>query len=555
MKNFITQTLLLLCSAYSSLAYAQCSVNGPLYATNNSQRLQTVNPTTSFVTDTGQMMVQGAGFYTSPYNGVAWTGAANDIPRSLAFSAATSTLWYSTNQGGPRYIYSMKVNNDGTYTPNREWALFKNTDGTNVSFGACQSAAVNPIDGSVWFYVTGPAAPSVEGFYRLDPNNLAAGAKPVITGLSPLVQGESDFVFDALGNIIVIKSVNPNSNTLIMYPAQYDANGVYLGVGTTGTVLANINAAGGGAASSSLVFLPDGNLMIGGGGYTFPIRGASSIYNVSTGAVTNLGANFGQAQQSNTLDMASCFSGIAPNLVVKKAGTRNCNTNTISYTITVQNTTASMVSGAILKDATPAGLTLTSGTRNGTALTTAQLTSLGTTGLPIRTTPSNTDSIMDGQSTCTIVLNYTYPAASIGLSFSNQAFVKYNGVETLNLPNDQIPSDNPATTAANDATVLNSCLACYNPANTSSAGTDTKFGITLLQRAGTDSGSWPMIRKSAYAVLESNSKGFVITRVSTAELAGITNPVEGMMVYDTTAKCLKIYSGNSWSCFSTASCP
>ncbi len=103
---------------------------------------------------------------------------------------------------------------------------------------------------------------------------------------------------------------------------------------------------------------------------------------------------------------------------------------------------------------------------------------------------------------------------------------------------------------------------CYDlPAG--GTGTDTKHGITLLQRATPGNSNWPMIRKSAHTVLESNSKGFVITRMTSdpAQTAAanyitkITNPQEGMMVYDTFAKCLKIYDGTAWKCFNTAACP
>ncbi|KAA0126313.1 hypothetical protein FY557_17935 [Chryseobacterium sp. SN22] len=96
---------------------------------------------------------------------------------------------------------------------------------------------------------------------------------------------------------------------------------------------------------------------------------------------------------------------------------------------------------------------------------------------------------------------------------------------------------------------------CYDDANTSAAGTDSKIGITLLKRAGTDDGNWPMIRKSAHVVLESNTKGLVITRLSTPQINAIVSPQEGMMVYDITAKCLKLYDGTAWSCFSTPACP
>ncbi|WP_144282260.1 hypothetical protein [Chryseobacterium echinoideorum] len=96
---------------------------------------------------------------------------------------------------------------------------------------------------------------------------------------------------------------------------------------------------------------------------------------------------------------------------------------------------------------------------------------------------------------------------------------------------------------------------CYNDANTSATGTESKHGITLLERAGAENGNWPMIRKSAHTVLESNTKGFVITRMTSAQINAIISPQEGMMTYDTNLKCLKVYNGTEWSCFNTPTCP
>jgi len=101
---------------------------------------------------------------------------------------------------------------------------------------------------------------------------------------------------------------------------------------------------------------------------------------------------------------------------------------------------------------------------------------------------------------------------------------------------------------------INACF-CYNDPNIASAGANTNHGITLLQRAGADNGNWPMIRKSAHTALESNTKGFVITRMTTTQITAIASPQEGMMVYDTVAKCLKLYDGTAWSCFVTPTCP
>ncbi len=98
---------------------------------------------------------------------------------------------------------------------------------------------------------------------------------------------------------------------------------------------------------------------------------------------------------------------------------------------------------------------------------------------------------------------------------------------------------------------------CLNdPASPGIGGTDTKVGITLLKRAGADDAdNWPMVRKSGHIALESNTKGFVVTRIAKANLGNITTPQEGMMVYDTTDKCLKIYSDGAWRCFNQPACP
>ncbi|MPS73480.1 MAG: hypothetical protein E2590_10085 [Chryseobacterium sp.] len=107
---------------------------------------------------------------------------------------------------------------------------------------------------------------------------------------------------------------------------------------------------------------------------------------------------------------------------------------------------------------------------------------------------------------------------------------------------------------------------CYKPgAITGGPVLDSKLGISSLDRAGSDDpDNWPMARKGAWLVLEAKTKGFVPNRLAfdaSGNPVGIesTNFVEGMMVYDTTNKCLKIYTNNGtawgWYCFSTQTCP
>jgi len=98
---------------------------------------------------------------------------------------------------------------------------------------------------------------------------------------------------------------------------------------------------------------------------------------------------------------------------------------------------------------------------------------------------------------------------------------------------------------------------CLENGVTTGTALDTKTGITTQGRAGASADNWPMVRKGGFLALESNTKPFVITRSTTANLANITNPVEGMMVYDTTENCLKIYvnAANGWKCFNKKTCP
>ncbi|MCY0978858.1 hypothetical protein PGH12_09725 [Chryseobacterium wangxinyae] len=139
-----------------------------------------------------------------------------------------------------------------------------------------------------------------------------------------------------------------------------------------------------------------------------------------------------------------------------------------------------------------------------------------------------------------------------GATFIDVPFI-YDGSGVAG--NRTITVSSPRTASSCSITIPIASGVCYIDPNTTVAGEDSKHGITLLQRAGNTNGNWPMVRKSAHTVLESNSKGFVITRMTTAEISAIVSPQEGMMVYDTIEKCLKLFDGTTWSCFTKATCP
>lgn len=108
-------------------------------------------------------------------------------------------------------------------------------------------------------------------------------------------------------------------------------------------------------------------------------------------------------------------------------------------------------------------------------------------------------------------------------------------------------------TSQNSSTTDVECGRCFRPATTTGTTLVTNHGITALARAGGATTDWPGKIKGAYTALDAKTKGFVINRVPTASLASIT-PVIGMLVYDTTVNCLKMYDGTGWYCYTKQSC-
>ncbi|MDR6466147.1 hypothetical protein [Chryseobacterium sediminis] len=112
--------------------------------------------------------------------------------------------------------------------------------------------------------------------------------------------------------------------------------------------------------------------------------------------------------------------------------------------------------------------------------------------------------------------------------------------------------------ASSVAVTISPCL-CYKPAVTSGTALGATFGITSLNRA-TANGSWPAVRKGAWVVMESKTKGFVPNRLTSAQVAAIppAELIEGMMVYNKDLDCLQINTDGTaagWKCLITQTCP
>ncbi len=186
-----------------------------------------------------------------------------------------------------------------------------------------------------------------------------------------------------------------------------------------------------------------------------------------------------------------------------------------------------------------------------TSNATAETTSVWNTSSPFAPNYSTTGN-------ATSELTYSWTKDGVAIPDETKATLTLNNVTQANSGTYVVTIRHPNNyCGTTKQTVLTVNDVCYIDPNTTGAAVPSKHGITLLKRAGADNGNWPMIRSSAHTVLEANAKGFVITRMSTAEINSITSPQDGMMVYDSDLNCLKLYegTGSGWSCFSKPACP
>lgn len=215
-----------------------------------------------------------------------------------------------------------------------------------------------------------------------------------------------------------------------------------------------------------------------------------------------------------------------------------------TYTVVVSNNGPFGVLGATVADPVPAGIPAANVSYTAAVAGGATTSVTGTQSGAINDVVSLP---VGGTVTYTIVVN-------IPVSYSG------NLVNTVTVTSPSNSTD--GTPANNTATDTDTQAACYRPAVTAGTILDTPQGITSLGRAGnnTSGNNWPMVRKGAWTVLEAKTKGFVLNRLTTAQIAAIpaADLVEGMMVYNVTLDCLQVNTTGTpagWACFNTQTCP
>lgn len=143
---------------------------------------------------------------------------------------------------------------------------------------------------------------------------------------------------------------------------------------------------------------------------------------------------------------------------------------------------------------------------------------------------------------------------SIGTGRSNYGFratLSFDEVEikvssvasifnTIQIYNLKIDASSPTTADGNLICIDGTCV---KPGSFETGGLPTNVGISTLENK---SGNWPQSIPNGFLTIESKNKGFVITRIANANL--ITDPKEGMLIYDTTVNCVKLYKDSGWKC-------
>ncbi|WP_375191072.1 hypothetical protein [Chryseobacterium sp.] len=223
-----------------------------------------------------------------------------------------------------------------------------------------------------------------------------------------------------------------------------------------------------------------------------------------------------------------------------------------AYTFSITNNTSNAVNqtNAFFTDNLPSSIVVAAN-----ANITSSCSGANVTANPGSSTISVTNLNLALNQSCNITVDVTNVLGQYNSTCSPASTSFTNSISNISSSSNVVSSFQPVCLIVNPKF-------CYESPTDTVSSVPVKHGITLLGRAGAANGNWPMLRNSAYTVLESKTKGLVITRNSNPE-GSIAIPVVGMMVFDTDENsgkgCLKIYtgsgSGEGWKCFNTQTCP
>ncbi len=394
------------------------------------------------------------------------------------------------------------------------------------ALGSGRLYAAGEIDPDGNFYVMASSGSGADVIYKIDISTQTA---------TPITLSEEVWAIDFAYNV--------NDGKL------YFVNGYDETLSTIDPITGEVESIG----STGITFV-DFGAMIGANGIIYGARNGGGFYQFDT--TTGVATLIGDSPVTSNNDGAHCVTSprtFDADVYVTK--TDNSATYTpgtaVTYTIVVGNNGPFGATNVTVKDVLPAGIdnsmaTVVSATVTGGASSEGTSIESEGSGYVIK---DLVNVPKDGTVTYTITLN-------VPNSYTGNLVNTVTATPDSNTTTDTDPDNNAAT---DEDTPVEYCYKL--PVTNAGTTIPTKHGITALGRAGSDNGNWPMVRQSAWTVLEAKTKGFVVNRVEFDNTSGnpvgipTNNFVEGMMVYDITNHCLKIYDGSKWGCLTTPACP
>ena len=474
-------------------------------------------------------------FPTALLSLTAWLNTANAQCSNAMYLSQTSTL-YSIDTSNNPFLYpsfgTSPVNYNaigvnpldgiiyGMQVSNSNNLLKINLDGTVTNLGAVKNLPIGiynsgEIDDDGNYYIKNNTNNSI--IYKI---NLTTKTATVINLSKSFMT--ADFAYSVITGLLYgVNTVNGQLYSINPLNGVVTDTGIAAGFATVGAMY---------TSSTGEVFGVNNNK----GFYQFNlITGDRILISGTPLSDNNDGAHCVTRPITFTADLS----------VTKTDGTNKYDPGTsTTYTITVTNDGPFGVLNAKVSDPVPAGIPAAN----------VKYTAVASSGSTTSVSGTQTGAIDDfvglpvgGTVTYTVVVNIPF---SFTGSLSNTVTV----VPPSNITDSDL--------ANNSATDTDNSDVCYKP-GILGIGLPVNHGMSSLGRAATEGkDKWPMVRQGAWTALESKTKGFVINRLTTAQISAIpaANLTEGMMIYNVTLNCLQINTTGTaagWSCLNTQTCP
>lgn len=486
-------------------------------------------------------MTAGTSYTLTAQSGTCISAASSPFMMNMATCIPDVFLTQDANTS--LYVVNTSTN-PFTYTPK----------GAPAGFGY-NATAYNPKDGFLYAIKNDPTVANI--LLRIDPSTGTVTELGNVAGLtnSRYLSGE----IDDNGNYYVLPTPNSTYNTRLhkiniatltatfvnlnriinTFDFAYNINdGLLYGVHTLDIsqpksgLLYSLNPLTGVVNFIGVVPYNEGNnifgAMYGAAGEIYGAKNVGGLYkfNTITGEKTLISSSpFSNVENDGAHCVTSAFNFPVDLYTTKTDGKIKYIPGTSNvYTVVVGNNGPFGVQGAIVTDAVPSGIpaanmSYTAGVLGG-----------GTTTVSGTNTGAINDIVnlpVGGTVTYTVTVNI--PPYYTGDLINKISIAPPPGTVDINTTN-------------NTAIDIDTTDVCLKPGDFSVAGTPTKFGITVQQKQS----NWPENIPNGFIALESKTKGFVITRVQNQN--AITDPKEGMLIYDIDAACVKLYNGTVWQC-------